>query len=74
MGALNLLHPELHDGLKLYIKKLQRKVETLELKQTIQGKDQGDRLNTGEQTRVQMLERVNKELKKQLTCYKEEIE
>jgi hypothetical protein len=40
LGALNLLHPELHDGLTSYIKKLQRKVETFELKQSIGGKNE----------------------------------
>ena len=39
LGALNLLHPELHDALTSYIKKIQRKVETLELKQVIGGKE-----------------------------------
>lgn len=32
-AALKLLHPNLHDGIISFTKKLQRKVETLELKQ-----------------------------------------
>ena len=47
----------------------------MELKQTIGGKEAAhDRQNTADQSRTQMLERVNKELKKQLQCYKEEID
>lgn len=62
-GALELLHPELCEMFKQRIKQMQRKLDTFELKSVPQN-DQ----------RVATLERVNKEMKKQLNCYKEEIE
>jgi len=69
MGALEVLHPVLQGHIVALIKKQQRKIDTLELKQQITKPAEEC---TDE--RVKTLERVNKEMKKQLACYKEEIE
>lgn len=62
-GALQIVHPKLCDLFKQHSNMLQRKIDTLELKSA-----------SAPDPRVATLERVNKEMKKQLNCYKEEIE
>ena len=63
-GALEVLHPKISQKLRQHTTQLQRKIDTLELKST----------KPVDHSRYEALERVNKEMKKQLTCYKEEVE
>lgn len=81
-GALEVLHPDLHAFIVKDLKKLQRKVETFELKQSVSKPAENSTMDaaSSKDEQVQQLnmklknmERVNKELKKQITCYKEEI-
>lgn len=69
LGALEVLHPTLYGHILSHVKKQQRRIETFELKQQIQ---QPSEEPTDQ--RIKTLERVNKEIKKQLACYKEEVE
>lgn len=57
------MHPKLCDLFRQHTNMLQRKIDTHELKAA-----------SAPDPRVATLERVNKEMKKQLNCYKEEIE
>lgn len=68
MGALETLHPSLHHEINSLFKKLTRKCETLELKQACSQ----DTKSTDQ--RIVNLERVNREMKKQLQCYKDELD
>ncbi len=52
---------------------MQRKIEILELKQPGQPSQQITKVEEVDE-RIKTLERVNKEMKKQLTCYKDELE
>ena len=76
LGALQILHPSLYEHIISHVKKQQRKIDTFELKSTtVQQKPQfNETINETTDQRVKNLERVNKEIKKQLVCYKEEIE
>lgn len=61
LGALDLLHPELAKHISAQFKKVQRRCETLELRQSVQGGGKGDG-DPELQARVKQLEKVNKEL------------
>lgn len=63
MKALQLLHPVLHDKIVIITKKMQRKIDVLELKQPGVPAKQNAPVEEVDE-RVKTLERVNKEMKK----------
>jgi len=67
-----MLHPELYAHINQIQNKLQRQVDTFLLKSQEPKNQPGQPSQTSDQ-KIKTLERVNKEMKKQLECYKEEI-
>lgn len=61
LGALQVLHPKLSEIILQQFKKMRRQIETLDLKQAV---------NNDEAQEVKILKKVNREMKKQLECYK----
>lgn len=75
LGALQAVHPQIYEYVMTNLKKAQRRIETLELKQFV--KSDGKALSKSDEPadeRIRQLERVNQEMKKSIKCYKEELE
>lgn len=72
-AGLEVLHPKMHQYMRGQHKKLQRKIEILELKQpVVVSKTKED--TESDNAQVKVLQRVNKELKRQVELYKEEVD